>query len=135
MSMTQESKNKEIVRRFNTEVIAGGRRASFEELVAPDVVDHTAPPGGSSGEAMAHFILNMLRVAIPDLSVEILDQIAEGDRVTTRKFFRGTFSADLLGITATRKPIAVHVMDIFVIREGRLAEHWGMNDFARAAQG
>ena len=133
MSITQESKNKELVRRFNTEVIAGGRSETFKELVAPDFVDHTAPPGAASGEAMAHFILGRLRVAIPDLAVDIHDQIAEGDRVTTRKVFRGTFSADLLGMKATGKPIAILVMDIFVIREGRLVEHWGMNDFARAA--
>jgi len=135
MSITQESKNKELVRRFNNEVIAGGRRETFQELVAPDFVDHTAPLGASGGEVMAHFILDLLRVAIPDLAVDIQDQIAEGDRVTTRKVFRGTFSADLLGMKATRKPIAIQVIDILVVRDGRLAEHWGMNDFARAAQG
>lgn len=135
MSTTQESKNKELVRRFNLEVIAGGRRESFRELVAPDFVDHSAPLGASGGEAMAHFILDLLRVAIPNLAVDIQDQIAEGDRVTTRKVFRGTFREDLLGMKATQRPIEVNVMDTFTVREGRLAEHWGMNDFARAAQG
>ncbi len=133
MTIEQESKNKELVRRFNIEVIAGGKRETFQELVAPDFVDHTAPQGASSGEAMAHFILDLLRVAIPDLTVDIHDQVAEGDRVTTRKVFRGTFCADLLGMKATGRPLSILVIDIFVVRDGRLAEHWGMNDFARAA--
>lgn len=135
MEKTRESENKEIVRRFNMDGIAGGKRGAFRELVAPDFVDHTAPVGASSGEAMEHFVLDLLRVAIPDLAVDIQDQISEGDRVTTRKVFRGTFSADLLGLRATGKPIAIQVIDIFVVRDGRLAEHWGMHDLARAAQG
>ncbi len=134
MSLSPEAKNKELVRRFNAEVIAGGHRTSFHELVAKDFVDHTAPAGASSGEAMAHFIFNLLRVAIPDLVVELHDQLAEGDRVMTRKTFRGTFSADLMGLPATGKPIAVEVMDLFVVRDGRLAEHWGLNTFAQAAR-
>jgi steroid delta-isomerase-like uncharacterized protein len=135
MSLSIEAKNKELVRRFNAEVIAGGQRTSFHELVAKDFVDHTAPTGASSGDAMAHFIFNLLRVAIPDLSVQIHDQVAEGDRVTTRKTFHGTFSADLMGLPSTGKAIAVEVMDLFVVRDGRLVEHWGMNTFAQAARG
>lgn len=126
-----ETKNKEIVRRFNAACIAGGDRDAFGELVAPDFVDHTAPPENASADAMAFFIFDLLRVAIPDLAIDIHDLIAEGDRVTTRKTFHGTFSQDLLGVPATKQRIAIDVIDILVMRDGRIVEHWGMNNFGR----
>ena len=130
----REQSNKDVVRRFNEECISNGSRAAFEQLVTPDFVDHTAPPGGESAQGMAHFIFDVLRVAIPNLAVEIYDQIAERDTVTTRKVFRGTFTGDLLGLAATKKPIEIDVIDIIVVRDGRLAEHWGMNTFMQAAR-
>ena len=51
--------NKDVVRRFNLEVIQNGDRASFEELMAPEFVNHSAPSGAPNGpESMWN---NMLR--------------------------------------------------------------------------
>ena len=47
--------NKTIVRRF-VDAINTGNEAAFLELLAPDVVDHYAPPGlppGCEGSALA----------------------------------------------------------------------------------
>lgn len=126
--------NKDVVRRFNMELIAQGNREAFAEIVAADFVDHSAPPSGSSAAALEHFIFDMLRVAMPDISVDIHDQVAEGDKVMTRKVFRGTFANDLLGLPATNRPMEVSVIDIFVVRDGQVAEHWALHDFALAAQ-
>lgn len=134
MNDTQLEINKELVRRFNHELISRGNRAAFPDIVARDFIDHSAPPANSSADSLSYFIFDLLRVAIPDINVEIQDMIAEGEKVTTRKVFRGTFAADLLGLTATNKSIAIQVIDIFVVRDGRLIEHWGMNNFPQIAQ-
>jgi predicted ester cyclase len=42
----------------------------------------------------------------PDLSVEIHDQIAEGDSVTTRKTIHGTHRGALYGVPPTNLPVA-----------------------------
>jgi len=126
--------HQDVVRRFNDELITHGRRSAFMEIVAPDFIDHTAPPSGASAQALEHFIFDMLRVAIPDIRVEIHDLITEGNKVTTRKTFHGTFTNDLLGIAATRRAVAIGVIDILVVRDGRITEHWGMNNFAAVAQ-
>lgn len=131
-SLTNDNKN--LVRRFNDELISKGQRAAFSDIVATDFFDHTAPAPNTGAGALEYFIFDLLRVAIPDIHVAIQDLIAEGDRVVTRKIFHGTFKADLLGLAATHKPIAIEVMDILVVREGKLAEHWGMNNFVQAAQ-
>jgi len=123
--------NKHAVRRFNAEVIGLGNTHSFKELVADDVKNHAAAPGAPNGpESMRHFLMDVLRVGFPDLKVEILDQVAEGDKVTTRKVIHATHLGPFMGIPASNKKVAIHVIDIIRLRNGQYAEHWGMSNLA-----
>jgi predicted ester cyclase len=123
--------NKAVVARFNKEVIERGDEASFRELMAPDFVNRSAPPGIPNGpEGMLDTFNKILRPALPDLTVEIHDQLAEGDKVTTRKTIRGTHRGELLGVPATNKPVAIDVIDIVRVKDGRYVEHWGINTLA-----
>jgi steroid delta-isomerase-like uncharacterized protein len=134
MTDTLES-NKRIVVRFNREIIEQGNRRAFAELVAEDVVNHAAPPGAPNGaQSMIHFILDILRKGFPDLKVDILDQVAEGDRVTTRKVLRGTHAGEFLGVPATGKEVAIKVIDIIRLRDGKYAEHWGLSNLMEVVQ-
>lgn len=120
--------NKAVVLRFNEEAIGKGDEAAFRELLAPGFVNRTAAPGTSPGpDGMIHMLTRVLRPALPDLKVEIHDQIAEGDKVTTRKTIRGTHLGTLLGIAPTGKPVAIDVIDIVRVRDGQYVEHWGVN--------
>ena len=120
--------NKAVVLRFNREVIEKGDAAALQELLAPDFINRSAPPGVSAGpEGMRQVFFEVLRPAFPDLRVEIHDQIAEGDRVTTRKTLRGTHLGPLMGAPATGREVAIEVIDIVRVRDGRYAEHWGIN--------
>lgn len=119
---------KAIVRRFNEEVIAGGDRAAFEELMASEFVNRSAPPGTPSGpESMWNTFQNVLRPALAGLTVTIHDQVGEGDKVTTRKTISGVHVGALLGVEATGKPVNIDVIDIVRVEDGRYAEHWGIN--------
>jgi predicted ester cyclase len=120
--------NKAVVVRFNQEVIEQGNEATFRELMAPDLVNRSAPPGAPTGpEGMLLTFNRVLRPAFPDLSVEIRDQVAEGDKVTTPKTIRGTHRGELFGIPPTGKRIEIDVIDIVRLDNGRYAEHWGVN--------
>ncbi|HVY28181.1 MAG TPA: ester cyclase [Polyangiaceae bacterium] len=120
--------NKAAVLRFNKEVIEAGDERSFRDLIAPQFVNRTAAPGASNGsEGMLHTFNRVLRPAFPDLSVEIHEQIAEGDKVTTRKTIHGTHRGELMGIPATNKRISIDVIDIVRLENGRYVEHWGLN--------
>ena len=57
----------------------------------------------------------------------IHDQLAEGDKVTTRKTITGTHTGLLLGIAPTGRTIAIDVIDIVRLRDGRYVELWGVN--------
>ena len=126
---TETELNKQIVARFNREAIEQGRIEAFDELIAPDFINHTAPAGMPKGpEGMVRFILDVIRPAFPDLRVTIYDQIAEGDKVVTRKAFHATHSGPFMGIPATGKSIVFPIIDIVRLRDGQYIEHWGIRD-------
>lgn len=121
-------RNKAVVLRFNQEVIEQGNTAAFREIMAADFINRTAAPGMPTGpDGMLATFNNLLRPAFPDLRVEVHDQIAEGDKVTTRKTIRGTHQGPLLGIAPTGKQVAIEVIDIVRLRDGQYVEHWGIN--------
>ncbi len=127
--MNTPSENKRIVARFNREVIEQGNMLAFHELVASDFVNHTAPPGTPKGpDGFAAFFTDTLRPALPDLTVELHDQIAEGDKVVTRKTISGTHKGMFLGVPPTGRRITIRVTDIVRIKNGQYAEHWGNAD-------
>jgi predicted ester cyclase len=126
MSLDQ---TKNVVRRFNEQVIMGGDRAAFEALIAPGFINHSAPPGSPNGpESMWNTFQNVLRPALAGLSVTIHDQVCEGDKVTTRKTISGRHVGPLLGVPATGKDVSIEVIDIVRVEGGRYAEHWGINN-------
>jgi predicted ester cyclase len=59
--------------------------------------------------------------------VTIHDQIAEGDKVTTRKTISGIHMGPFAGVTPTRKPVSIDVIDVVRVRNGQYVEHWGIN--------
>lgn len=82
-------------------------RNHFEEFVnrknlnigdvnfAPEFVDHGAdvPPGTPPGPAGAKQYVGDAYKKFPDIHVEVLDLIAEGDRVVVRNHWTGTQTA------------------------------------------
>jgi len=126
--MTPEQ-NKAIVRRFNKECIEETNPASFKELLAKDCINHTAPAGSPNGaESMVHFLSNILKPAFPDLKVTILDQIAEGDKVTTRKEIRGSHQGPFMGVPPTNKNVVINVIDIIRLHNGQYTDHWASHN-------
>ncbi|RMC35095.1 ester cyclase [Paracoccus alkanivorans] len=82
---------KAVARQFNEEVIEKANRGSFGALIDPDFVNRSAPRSAPNGpESMWNTFENVLRPALTGLSVTIHEQIAEGDKVTTRKTISGT---------------------------------------------
>lgn len=119
--------NKALVRLFNKEVIEEGNLDTFKQLMDEDFINRTAPVTANGAEGMWNTVSNILRPAFPDLSVEIYEQIAEGDKVVTRKAIIGTHQGVLMGIEPTGKKIKIDVIDIVRLKDGKYFEHWGIN--------
>lgn len=123
--------NKAIVRRFNKEIIEQGTMDSFKELVADNVINHSALAGFPNGpESMIFFISNVLRRGLSNIQVDILDQVAEGDKVTTRKIISGTHTGEFMGVPPSNKKIVINVIDIIRLKDGKYAEHWGLSNLS-----
>lgn len=60
----------------------------------------------------------------PDYHITVEEVVAEGDKVVLRFTFRGTNTGDYFGIPATGKPITMHFVEIFKVRDGQIAEIW-----------
>jgi steroid delta-isomerase-like uncharacterized protein len=120
--------NKALVRRLVEEVQSGHNLGLVNELLAADFVDHSVPPGLPPDREGVKMQFAMFFQAFPDLHVVIHEQVAEGDRVVTRKTFHGTHQGDLIGIPPTGRPVAFDVIDILRVRDGRITDHWNLVD-------
>lgn len=126
--MTTEQ-NKTSVRRVNKEFIEGGNMDTFNEIFAPDFINHTAPPGMPQDPGgVVYFFNHFLKAAFPDLKVEIHDMVAEGDKVTTRKSFYATHKGEFLGVPPTGKEVVMDVIDMIQLHDGKFIAHWGILD-------
>lgn len=120
--------NKAIVRRMNMEFIQGRNPQVAEEILADTFVNHTAPAGLSRGRDGVRVFFEMMWRAFPDMTVEIFNQVAEGDMVCTHKAFHSTHGGDFMGIPPTGKRVRIDVMDVIRLQDGRFTEHWAMVD-------
>jgi predicted ester cyclase len=119
---------KDIVRRFVDEYQTGADERAFQELLDPEVVDHSRPPGIAPGAPGVRQQFDGLRAAFPDFRATILDQVAEGDKVVTRKVFTGTHEGPFDGLDPTGRQVEIHVIDIVRVADGRIVEHWNCVD-------
>lgn len=127
--------NKELVKRYNHEVIQEGNMEILRQLAAADFINHSAPEGMDAGiEGMAYFFSSILHAAFSKVIVTVHDMVAEDNRVVTRKTISGVHTGSLMGIEPTCKPISITVIDIITVDNGRLVAHWGENNFAAVIQ-
>jgi steroid delta-isomerase-like uncharacterized protein len=124
--------NKAIARRL-FESVAAGAETALDELLAPDFVAHQ--PGTSTllgvEQLSREEFLQALRAsnaAFSDQQYTIEDQVAEGDRVTTRVSWRATHSGDFQGVPATGERVVGGGIAIERIKDGKIAERWAQPD-------
>lgn len=113
----------EIVRQFFKE---GYERRNYDAVMAclsEDYIDHS--PAAARGSAQAAEILKIVASQLSDLSVELLDVFAGGDRVAVRVRFEGVHTGVMMGIPATGKRISFEALEHFRIADGKIVESWG----------
>jgi len=121
--------NKQFVNRLWNELVNGARLDLLPELVSPEFLDHTPLPGlPGDGEGLKQRLL-LLHGAFPDFHSTILELVAEGDKVVALMTSTGTHQGPFLGVPPTGKRWTIMEMHLMRVRQGRLAEHWGIPDF------
>ena len=109
--------NKAIIRRLIEEVLNGGQLEVIDELYAPELA-----------RAARRWIVPF-RTSFPDVHMEILELIAEGDKVVGRFTCSATHQGAWLGHAPTgRRFERVDEVSIFGLRDGRIIQVWSLED-------
>jgi predicted ester cyclase len=109
--------NKATVQRLVEEVLNGGRLEVIDELYTPELA-----------RAATRWI-TPFRASFPDLHMEIVELIAEGDKVVGRFTCSATHLGEWLGQAPTgRRFERVDEVSIFWFRDGRIVHVWSLED-------
>ena len=128
MSTTEEEKNKAVFRRTFEELFNQGNFAIADEVIAPDFLNHEAPPGKNRGPESIRQLVIMLRTAFPNLHCTIEEVVAEGDTVAGRVTMNGTHHGPFMGIPPTGHSFQQVQMHFMRFRDGKVIEHRAVRD-------
>jgi steroid delta-isomerase-like uncharacterized protein len=122
-SAQEQQKNKQVVRQF----FEAADRQDIEEM--GELVSNTNYffhfPGIPPMDWNTHkqFFIAFTG-SFPDLHHEIVDLVAEGDKVAVRFNVTGTHKGELQGIPPTGKKVSFGAMDFITLMDGKITEDW-----------
>ncbi len=109
------------------DILNGGDLNALEEIATSDYEEHDPLPGQGTGLQGLKDRVTMLREALdPHFTIE--DVVAESDKVVVRWTNSGTHVGEFFGAPATHKSFTIPGIDVFRVRDGKLAEHWHVVD-------
>jgi ketosteroid isomerase-like protein len=122
---TTEKANIAIVRKFFEVGPSRGDLAAADALLHPEFSLHTPLPTPGPGIPAMNNVITTCRAAFHGLHVTIDDIMADGDKVTARFTARGVHKGEFMGLPPTGKAITMTGIEIFRIKEEKIAELWG----------
>jgi predicted ester cyclase len=116
--------HKAIARRFFEEVWNQQKLDVVDEIFALNVILNRT---SVSREAIKQLV-TARRAAFPDIHVTVDDQVAEGDKVSTRRTWQATHQGSYRGLAATGKRVRWTQISIVRFAESRVVEDWAVAD-------
>jgi predicted ester cyclase len=105
----------------------------LDEVLDPAFIEHeSVAPGIPPTQEAVRAIIGGLRTGFPDLHLSIEAVDAVGDRVWLRIRATGTHEGPFMGRPPTGRKLAIDVLDVCRMRNGRIVEHWGVPDHLSA---
>jgi predicted ester cyclase len=123
--MSQAPDNREVARIALEQVCARGDMALAPRCYAEDFADHVGDLEYHGLEGVRRSTASY-RALLDDLRFEILDQVAEGDRVASRWVMTGS---------NRRRRVRVWGITISRLRDGRIVEDWSAFDSGALLRG
>ena len=90
---------------------------AIDRNMAPDFLDHDGPGSKPANRDGDRAMMAGMHKMLPDLRVEVMDALAEGDKVVVRNLWTGT-RAD------TGQRIEFHGFVLWRIAGGKIVERW-----------
>ena len=123
--------NKAIVLRL-AEVFNDRRLDLLEEVLHPEFrgrgISAFPPESSKVGPGAQRGLYEIFYQAIPDVRAEVLDVIAEGDKVVLVDRFGGTHRGEFFGRPGTGNRIEWMVIHVYTFRDGKILEDAVMTD-------
>ena len=122
--MLTAEQNKAAARRFFEEVWNQRRFEVIPEIFAPTLTFN----GQQVSRDVIEQSISARLVAFPDIHVTVDEQVAEGDKVSTRRTWTGTHSGVHRGIEPTGKQVTWTQISIVRFEEGKIVEDSAVAD-------
>jgi predicted ester cyclase len=119
--------NKATAQKFLERAIKGDLRV-IDETFDPAFVDHEAVPGVPPTREGVKQIFTMMLKGFPDMKINVLHLVAEGDYVLIHHQTTGTHKGEFMGMPATGKAVKFDEMHLVRFANGKMIEHWGVED-------
>lgn len=127
-----KEKNKTILVEFIEEIWNKGNLDAADKFISTPYTIYHDPGDPWEGQSLdlATFKKRVMasRLIFPDLHFILKDVVAEGDKVAISWIFQGTQKADLPGLPATGKSVAVSGLTIYSFSNGKITGHWQVID-------
>jgi len=121
-----------VIRQWFEQLWNQGNEATIDALMAPDALIHGLPsPDGQAIRGAAGFkpFYQAFHTAFPDLRVEVVRTITEGDLVVAHCHTTGTHRGPSLGFAPTNRKADFWGVTIARVKDGMLVEGWNCFDF------
>jgi len=110
------------------EAVNTGKFDLFDQVVAPDCIDHDPAEGQVPGPAGYRMFFSGMRTAFPDLSVTPETIVQDEDTIAFAYTLTGTHTGPLGKIPPTGKKVKIRGMQISKFKDGKMIERWGSSD-------
>jgi predicted ester cyclase len=127
--------NKEICRRFFDELHNKHNLRIIDQLVAGNVVSHSPFPGQKPGAAGLKETMEVFHAAFPDLSIQTIHLLAEGDKVVGYFTVSGTHRGEFMGEAPTGRKVSYEEVVVLRLKDDKIVEHWAVADALALMQG
>ncbi len=114
---TVVDENTRLVIRHFDEFVNNRDLTAIDRYVAADFLDHDGPGGKPAGRDADRAMMENMHQTFPDLRVEVLDHLAQGDKVVVRNLWTGTNAK-------TGQRVEFHGFVLWRIADGKIAERW-----------
>jgi predicted ester cyclase len=126
-----------ILNRWFEEVWNQGREATIDELLDPNVQGHgLIDPQGNEVTGIESFKVfwRVLRTALPDIHIDVLETVTEGNLSVARYVVTGKHTGEGIGKSPTGNPIVFTGMSMARVKDGKFIEVWNNIDFTTMYQ-
>lgn len=131
----QDNQNLQVVYKA-IDAFTTGNAGAIDSLCSADYIEHQIDTAHTRlrGLAALKDAIVSSHKALPDMKTVIHSIAVSGDTVLVYNTSSGTMKDTLMGIPPTNKQVSLSGVDVFLVMNGKIKEHWGfvdMNDMAQ----